>query len=148
VIWVHGGSVVNLLAVWRAHGLDQILLTAWERGIVLGGISAGAICWHVGGNTNSFGEPLRPLTEGLGLLPFSASVHYDSEPSRRATFHELIADGTLPDGYATDDGVAIHYRGSERHAVIADTPDRFAYRVFRSASGGVVEERLTPTLLA
>jgi peptidase E len=148
VIWVHGGSVVNLLAVWRAHGLDRILRTAWERGIVLAGISAGAICWHLGGNTDSFGLPLRAVTDGLALLPHSTSVHYDSEPERRPHFQALIADGTLPDGYATDDGVAIHYLGGDVHELIADTPDRYAYRVFMAASGGVVEERLQPRLLA
>ena len=148
VIWVHGGSVVNLLAVWRAHGLDRILRTAWERGVVLAGISAGSICWHVGGNTDSFGPNLAAVTDGLGLLPFSTSVHYDSEPGRRPHFQALIADGTLPAGYATDDGVAIHYRGTDVGEVIADTSGKFAYRVFMSASGGVVEEPLHPRLLA
>jgi peptidase E len=148
VIWVHGGSVVNLLAVWRAHGLDAILRAAWERGVVLAGISAGAICWHAGGNTDSFGSQLAPVTDALGFLPFSTCVHYDSEPARRPHYQSLIAERTLGDGYATDDGVAIHYREREVHRVIADTADRFAYRVFRSASGGVVEERLQPQLLA
>jgi peptidase E len=147
VIWVAGGSVVNLLAVWRAHGLDAILSEAWERGIVLGGVSAGAICWHAGGNTDSFGLPLQPVTNGLGLVPHSTSVHYDSEPGRRPLFQRLVADRTLAPGYATDDGVAIHYRGTELHRVIADTPGKSAYRVFMSASGGVVEERLEPELL-
>ncbi|MGA2471443.1 MAG: peptidase E [Solirubrobacteraceae bacterium] len=147
MIWVHGGSVVNLLAVWRAHGLDRILTEAWERGIVLAGISAGSICWHVGGTTDSFGPELRAVTNGLGLLPFSSAVHYDSDPGRRPLFQELIQDETLPFGYATDDGVAIHYVGTDVHAVIADTVDKAAYKVSRSEAGGIVEERLTPTLL-
>jgi peptidase E len=69
VIWVQGCSVVNLLAVWRAHGIDAIMREAWERGVILAGISAGSICWHLGGTTDSFGE-LRAVTDGLGLLPF------------------------------------------------------------------------------
>ena len=140
VIWVGGGSVVNLLAVWRAHGIDAILRRAWERGIVLGGVSAGAICWHLGGNTDSFGPELVPVTDGLGLLPFSTCVHYDGEPARRPHYHSLIADGTLPAGYATDDGVAIHYRGTEVEEVLSQTPGALAHRVFKSASGGVVEQ--------
>ncbi|MGH2849292.1 MAG: Type 1 glutamine amidotransferase-like domain-containing protein [Solirubrobacteraceae bacterium] len=147
VIWVAGGSVVNLLAVWRAHGVDAILREAWERGVVLGGISAGSICWHQGGTTDSFGA-LRAVTDGLGLLPFSTCVHYDSEPGRRPLYHELIANGTITPGFATDDGAAIHYRGTEVHAVLADTPERYAYRVSRSDSGEVVEEPLAPTLLS
>jgi peptidase E len=147
VIWVAGGSVVNLLALWRAHGVDAILREAWDRGIVLGGVSAGSICWHLGGTTDSFGE-LRAVHDGLGLLPFTTCVHYDSEPGRRPLYHALIADGTLTAGFATDDGVAIHYRGTELHAVLADTPERSAYRVSRSDSGRVVEEPLAPTLLS
>ncbi|MGA2757153.1 MAG: peptidase E [Solirubrobacteraceae bacterium] len=148
VIWVQGGSVVNLLAVWRAHGLDTILRTAWERGVVLAGVSAGSICWHLGGNTDSFGPALAAVTDGLGLLPYSTCVHYDTEPARRPSFHSLIAAGTLPAGYATDDGVAIHYRGSEVAEVISQLPGKSAYRVSMSASGGVLEEPLRPRLLA
>ena len=148
VIWVQGGSVVNLLAVWRAHGLDTILRSAWERGVVLAGVSAGSICWHVGANTDSFGPALAAVTDGLGLLPYSTCVHYDSEPARRPSFHSLIAAGTLPAGYATDDGVAIHYRGTEVAEVISQLPGKSAYRVSMSASGGVLEEPLLPRLLA
>lgn len=146
VIWVHGGSVVNLLAVWRAHGLERILRTAWERGVILGGLSAGSICWHTGGTTDSFGE-LRAVTDALGLLPFSTCVHYDSEPGRRPLYHQLVADGAIHWGYATDDGVAIHYVGEEVHRVLADTPGRFAHRVSRGETGALVEERLEPELL-
>jgi peptidase E len=147
LIWVNGGSVVNLLAVWRAHRLDRVLAEAWGHGIVLAGISAGSICWHVGGTTDSFGPELRPVTNGLGLLPFSNAVHYDSDPGRRPLFHKLIADETLPLGYATDDGVAIHYVGTDIHAVVADTADKAAYKVARTDTGVIVEERLAPTLL-
>jgi peptidase E len=146
LIWVHGGSVANLLAVWRAHGLDRILRAAWERGVILGGLSAGSICWHAGGTTDSFGE-LREVTDALGLLPFSTCVHYDSEPGRRPLYHRLIAEGTIGPGYATDDGVAIHYVGEQVHRVLADTPGRYAYHVSRAPSGGVLEERLEPELL-
>jgi peptidase E len=146
VIWVAGGSVANLLALWRTHGLDQILREAWERGVVLGGVSAGSICWHLGGTTDSFGE-LRALHGGLGLLPFSTCVHYDSEPGRRPLYHALVADGTLPWGYATDDGVAIHYVDTELHRIVADTPGRAAYRVCLGERGELLEQRLAADLL-
>lgn len=147
VIWVGGGSVVNLLAVWRAHGLDRIMRAAWEQGTVLAGVSAGSICWHLGGTTDSFGE-LRAVGDGLGLLPFSTCVHYDSEPGRRPLYHELVGDGTLPWGYATDDGVAIHYADSEISRIVSDTPGRGAYRVSAREDGGVDEVRLEPDLIA
>src|SRR3954454_14699996 len=129
VIWVNGGSVANLIAVWRAHGLEEILHEAWQAGVVLGGVSAGSICWHQGGSTDSFGPTLRPVTNGLGWLPYSNGVHYDSEAQRRPLFHRLIADGTLTDEYATDDGVGLVYRGTEMVEAMADRPDCAAYRV-------------------
>jgi peptidase E len=147
MIWVGGGSVANLLAVWRVHGLDKILREAWEKGIVLGGVSAGSICWHTGGTTDSFGVELRPVTNGLGFLPYSNGVHYDSEEQRRPLFQQLIADGTLGEGYATDDGVAIHYIDRKLHKVITDTPDKHAYHVVK-ANGGVQETRLEAEFLS
>lgn len=83
VVWVMGGSVANLLAVWRVHGLDAILRRAWEAGVVLSGVSAGSICWFQGGTTDSFGPELRPVTDALGLLPYGNGVHYDSDKGRR-----------------------------------------------------------------
>ena len=147
MIWVGGGSVANLLAVWRVHGLDTILKEAWEKGIVLGGVSAGSICWHLGGTTDSFGVELRPVTNGLGFLPYSNGVHYDSEEQRRPLFQQLIADGTLGEGYATDDGVALHYIDRKLHKVITDTPDKYAYHVVKT-DGGVQETRLDAELLS
>jgi peptidase E len=108
VIWVGGGSVANLLAVWRVHGVDAIMREAWEAGVVLAGVSAGSICWHVGGTTDSFGLDLKPVTNGLALLPYGNGVHYDTEERRRPLLHRLVADRTLPTSYATDDGVGLH----------------------------------------
>jgi peptidase E len=146
VIWVGGGSVANLLAVWRVHGLDEILREAWERGIVLGGVSAGSICWHVGGTTDSFGADLRAVTNGLAFLPYSNGVHYDSEAQRRPTYQRMIADGTLPDGFATDDGVGLHYVGTQLQEVVADRVGPAAYRVERDGAQAR-ETRLEPRLL-
>ena len=93
MVWVGGGSVANLLALWRLHGLDQSFRQAWEAGVVLSGVSAGSICWHVGGTTDSFGPDLRPVTNGLAFLPYSNGVHYDSEAQRRPLYQRLVADG-------------------------------------------------------
>ena len=79
VVWVNGGSVANLLAVWDVHDLRPAMRAAWEAGVVLSGVSAGAICWYVGGCTDSFGPRLRAVTNGLALLPYGSGVHYDSE---------------------------------------------------------------------
>ena len=96
VVWVNGGSVANLLAVWDVHGLRTPMRAAWEAGVVLAGVSAGAICWYVGGCTDSFGPELRAVTNGLGLLPYGCGVHYDSEETRRPTVHRLVARRHAP----------------------------------------------------
>ena len=130
LIWVSGGSVVNLLAVWRAHHLDEILRECWEAGVVLGGGSAGSICWHTGGTTDSFSDDLDPVTDALGFLPFSNGVHHDSTyQPRRTTFQALVDAGTLPPGYATDDGTGLHYVGTELVEAVTTVAGADAYRV-------------------
>ena len=129
LVYVSGGSVANLLALWRLHGLDEILREAWQEGVVLSGQSAGALCWHVGGNTDSFGPQLRPLTDGLGLLPFSCGVHYDSDPQRRPLLQQLVGEGTLPGGYAADEGVGLHYVGTDFVQAVSYRREAGAYRV-------------------
>jgi peptidase E len=146
VVWVGGGSVANLLAVWRLHGLDRIFERVWQAGVVLGGVSAGSICWHVGGTTDSFGPELRAVTDGLALVPYSNGVHYDSEARRRPRFQGLVADGTLPDGFATDDGVGLVYRGTALVEAVTEVAGRGAYRVVREGERAV-EERLEPRVL-
>jgi peptidase E len=146
VVWVWGGSVAGLLAMWRLHGVDAAMRAAWRAGVVLTGVSAGSICWHVGGTTDSFGPDLRPVTNGLGLVPFSNGVHHDSEEQRRPLFHALIADGTLPAGFATDDGVGVLYRGTRFVEAVSEVDGRRAYRVERGPAG-VVETELDTRLL-
>lgn len=147
VVWVGGGSVANLLAVWRVHGVDEVMREAWESGVVLAGVSAGSICWHVGGPTDSFGPTLRPITNGLALLPFGNGVHYDSETQRRPLLHQLVAEGVLPTSYATDDGVGLVYEGTSLVEAVADRPEVAAYRVERGPDGAAVETRIEPRLL-
>lgn len=146
VVWVGGGSVANLLAVWRTHDLPEVFAEAWDNGVILSGVSAGSLCWHLGGPTDSFGPTLRPVTDGLGLLPYGNGVHYDVEEQRRPLLHSLVADKTLPLSYATDDGIGILYEDTEPVAVVADEekpgPDSpAAYRV-ELVDGQVEETRL------
>jgi peptidase E len=147
VIWVGGGSVAGLLAMWQLHGIDDAMRAAWESGVVLAGVSAGSLCWHVGGTTDSFGPDLRPVTNGLALVPYGNGVHYDSEEQRRPLLHSLVADGTLPLSYATDDGVGLHYVGTELYEVVSDRDEVFGYRVERAADGMVTETVLEPRRL-
>ncbi|MFI0349853.1 Type 1 glutamine amidotransferase-like domain-containing protein [Actinomadura sp. 9N407] len=148
LVYVFGGSVANLLAVWRTHGLDEILREAWTAGVVLAGQSAGALCWHVGGNTDSFGPQLQPTTDGLGFLPYSCGVHYDSDKQRRPLLQQLVGEGTLPGGYAADEGVALHYVGTEFVQAVSYVKTAGAYRVEPDGPGTAKEYRIDPRLLA
>jgi peptidase E len=127
-VYVAGGSTANMLAVWRVHGFDAILREAWERGVLLCGTSAGMICWFEAGVTDSFGPGLAGMRDGLGLLPGSACPHYDGEERRRPVYRELVDNG-FPPGYAADDGVSLHFVGTELHEVVATRPGAAAYRV-------------------
>jgi peptidase E len=142
-IWIDRGSVANLLAVWRVHRLDGILRECWQAGVILGGESAGSLCWHTGGTTDSFGQT-REILGGLGFLPYSNAVHYKD---RGELYRNLIAQGTLRAGYATDAGAGLHYRGSELVQAVADRNRAGAYWIERNADGSVREERIEPRRL-
>jgi dipeptidase E len=138
LIYVGGGSVVSLLGVWRAHGLDEVLRECWAQGTVLCGLSAGSLCWFAEAITAFHGAPCR--IEGLGLLPWSNCVHYDGEPGRRASYREAVLDGMVP-GYAAEDGAALHFVGSELERVVSSRPRARAYRV-EAVDGTARETRL------
>lgn len=138
VVWVFGGSVAGLLAMWRLHGVDEALGIAWQAGVVLTGTSAGSICWHAGGTTDSFGPQLQPVTNGLGFLPYANGVHYNSEAQRRPLLHELVGSEVLPSAFATDDGAGLVYRGTQFVEAIAENNTAGAYFVERC--GGAVTE--------
>jgi peptidase E len=141
-IYVGGGNTRSMLAVWRDWELDTHLKNAWERGIVLGGASAGSICWFAQGVTDSIAGPLTALP-CLGFLPGSNCPHYDSEKQRRPTFQKLVGHGAVPDGYAADDGAALHFIDGKLSGAVASMKGAKAYRVTRSGKRAV--ERRLPT---
>jgi peptidase E len=141
VIYVSGGNTANALAIWRAHGFDQILREAWEAGVVLTGWSAGMICWFEAGVTDSFGPQLEGMRDGLGFLPGSACPHYDGEGERRPVYTRLVREGFSP-GLAADDCVALRFDGAELAETVTARSGSRAYRV--TAEG---EESLEPRSL-
>ena len=143
-IYVGGGSMVNLLAIWRAQGLDEILHEAWRAGVVLAGLSAGSMCWFEYGVTKSTGRP--GLTRGLGFLPGSNSVHYDGEPERRPFYLDAVAGGDAPPGWGVDDGAGLLFRGTRLAEAVASRAGARAFRV-HAVDGVAVEEAIEPRLL-
>jgi len=140
-IFVGGGNTRSMLAVWRDWGLDLHLLAAWERGIVLGGWSAGSICWFEQGITDSIAGPLTAM-DCLGFLPGSNCPHYNSEPQRRPTYRKMVAGGRVAEGYAADDGVALHFIGNRLHRVVANHPRVRGWQLTRKGRRAV--ERALP----
>jgi peptidase E len=143
VIYVGGGSMSNLLAIWRVHKLDEILYEAWRRGIVLCGISAGSMCWFRAGVTKSHGEPR--VASGLGFLPYSNSVHWVSEPERRIVFRKAVADHRLPAGFGVDDGAALVFHGTDLAEVVRTQRSAGAVRVGADTEELLEARELTPT---
>lgn len=141
VVWVNGGSVANLLAVWEVHGIGAVMRRAWAAGVVLSGVSAGSLCWHAGGPTDSFGPELRLADRCLALLPYGNGVHYDSEPRRRKVVHEAVLAQALPTTFCTDDGAGLLYQGTTMAAAVAERPGAKCYRVTRDGDQ-VVEDVL------
>jgi dipeptidase E len=138
IVYVGGGSMRNMLAIWRVHELDAILRECWVRGVVLAGLSAGAMCWFRAGITKSRG-PAEPV-DGLGLLPGSLSVHYDGEPERRPVFLDAVASGAIPEGFGADDGVGLLFRDGRLERVVSSRPAAGCVRVKRVRDGAVEED--------
>jgi len=148
MLLIEGGSVVNLMALWRAHGLPEVLRECWDAGVVLAGPSAGSICWHLGGPTDSFRDELDPFTDGLGLLPFSNGVHDDfTEQPRREAYRRMVRTGQLPAGYASEDGFGLHYVYQALEEAVTLRPGSRAWWVERTEDGGVAETAVPARLL-
>jgi dipeptidase E len=143
LIYVGGGSMLNLLAVWEAHDLGAILRLAWERGIVVCGQSAGAMCWFEVGISKGSGKVRRAA--GLGVLPGSCCVHYHSEPDRRRLLLESVASGGIS-GYGIDDHAALLWTDLTVVGAFSARRGATAYRVERGADQ-VVEIPLAATVV-
>lgn len=146
VVYVGGGNTANLLAVWRAHGVDRLLREAYGRGTLLCGVSAGANCWAEGSHTDSFG-PLTFLPDGLGLLAGSVCPHYDSEPGRRPSYRAAVAAGALPAGWALEDGVGAIFADGLLTEAVTRTEGANLYRVEPDGGNGARERALVCRLL-
>jgi dipeptidase E len=144
VIYAGGGSLVNLLALWRAHEIDQVLAEAWRSGTVLCGVSAGAMCWFEGGVTRGFGGPLP--ARGLGLVRGSLSVHDDVDPQRAAAHRLAVSSGALPPGHAIDDGAALLFEDGVATSALTARPRARARRVW-TQDGCLEQEPIEAELL-
>jgi peptidase E len=134
-----GGNTLNQQAIWRAQGIDAVLRQAWDRGIVLGGASAGSLCWFEEGTTDSRPKELS-IVQGPGFLKGSHSPHYDAEPGRRPLYQKLIGSGQMKPGYACDNDAGIYFEDNTVRRVVAARTGAKAYYV--SVQNGKVTERV------
>jgi peptidase E len=141
-IVVSGGNTLNQQAIWAAQGIDLVLREAWNRGIVLGGASAGSLCWFEEGTSDSRPKALS-VVHCLGFLPGSHSPHYDAEPGRRPLYHELIGSGKLKPGYACDNDAGIYFEDTKLKRVVSTRDGAKAYYV-SVLDGRVAEVALEP----
>lgn len=144
VIYVGGGNTKSLLGVWREWGLPELLREAWDAGVVLAGVSAGAVCWFEQGLSDAYEGSLQTL-HCLGFLPGSCCPHYSGNPERRPNYHQRLSAGELSPGLAIDDSAAVHFLGDEIHRVVASRPGVTAYRVV--VENGAVREVPLPVEL-
>ena len=134
-----GGNTLNQQAIWKAQGIDVVLRKAWDAGIVLGGASAGSLCWFEEGTTDSRPKELSKV-ECLGFLKGSHSPHYDAEPGRRPLYQRLIGSGQMKPGYACDNDAGIYFEDNEVKRVVHTRAAAKVYYV--SVVGGKVTERV------
>jgi dipeptidase E len=136
-LYIGGGSMRNMLAIWREHGIEDAMRTAWERGIVLAGLSAGAMCWFEGGVSMSGGQP--EVVHGIGLLPGSLTVHLNGELERLPVYEDAVATGALPAGFAADDGAAVVFHGTQLAECVVARRDARVMRIEADGSGSVIQ---------
>ncbi|MBL0939017.1 MAG: peptidase E [Gemmatimonadaceae bacterium] len=138
-IVVSGGNTLNQQAIWKAQGVDVILRQAWDKGIVLGGASAGSLCWFDEGTTDSRPKALS-IVKCLGFIKGSHSPHYDAEAGRRPLYHKLIGSGEMQAGYACDNDAGIYFEDNTVKRVVHTRAEAKCYYV--SVVNGKVEERV------
>jgi len=145
ILYVGGGNTKNLLVLWKEWGLDQVLREAWLEGRVLAGLSAGSICWFEQGVTDSIPGSLSVL-DCLGFLKGSNCPHYDGEAKRKPAYHQLLSTGQISSGYATEDGVGLHFVGDKLEKIISSRPHAKAFWLERTGET-VIEEPLASIYL-
>ena len=145
VIYVGGGNTRNMLILWRAWGLEKVLRFAYERGVVLAGTSAGALCWFRSGVTDSYPGRFAEL-QCLGWLRGSFCPHFDCEPKRKPVYRALVRSGRVPGGYAADDHVGLHFVDEQLTSVVSTKRAARARRLARR-HGKLEETIIVPTRL-
>ena len=127
-IFVGGGNTKSMLAVWRDWGLDLILKDAYDRGVVMSGVSAGAICWFEAGLTDSWASDLQ-MMECMNFIPGNCAPHYDEEPERRPATKRFLENKSIDFMYGIEGGAALHFVDEIPNSTIQFKKNKYAYKV-------------------
>ena len=109
IIYVGGGNTKSMLAVWKEWNLHEILLNAYEKGIVMSGVSAGAICWFEKGITDSYAEKLA-IIDCLGIVEGTACPHFDEEKEREPYVNNVIKKDIINSCICIQGNCALHIK--------------------------------------
>tara|TARA_B110000438_G_scaffold272283_1_gene290830 strand:+ start:7934 stop:8629 length:696 start_codon:yes stop_codon:yes gene_type:complete len=138
IVFVGGGNTKSMLAIWREWGLDKILESAYKKGIIMCGVSAGAICWFEHGLTDSWEDELK-LMPCLGFVPGNCAPHYDEEPERRPTTKKLLVEGKISSIYGVEGGAALHLINEKPIKTVQFIKEKHSYII--SHNNNVFDEK-------
>ena len=128
IVFVGGGNTKSMLAVWREWGLDKILKSAYERGVVMSGVSAGAICWFDQGLTDSWADELK-IMPCMNFISGNCAPHYDEEPERRPATKKLLEENVITSMYGIEGGAALHFIDEAPAYTVRFAKNKNAYNV-------------------
>ncbi len=144
-IIVGGGNTLNMMAIWKAQGIDTVLQKCLKKGIILAGGSAGSICWYINGVSDSRPKQLS-MVDGLAFLDFSTCPHYSEGETRKNLYHQKILDGTIKPGYACDYYAGVLFRNG-RFVKAVSCNDKSNSWFVSVENGKIVEEKLASELI-
>lgn len=136
-IFVGGGNTKSMLAVWKDWNLDKLLKEAYEKGVVMSGVSAGANCWFERAVVDSWEEDLRVI-DCMGFIKGICCPHYDEEPQRRPAVKTFLEDGIIDSCYSVEGNCALHIKNDDEYLSVDFGKEKNAYIV--SIDDGKVKE--------
>ena len=127
-IFVGGGNTKSMLAVWKDWNIDKLLKDAYEKGVVMSGVSAGANCWFERAVVDSWEEDLRVI-DCMGFVKGNCCPHYDEEPQRRPAVKKFLEDGIVDSFYTVEGNCALHIKNDDEYLSVDFGKEKNAYIV-------------------
>jgi len=143
IVFVGGGNTKSMLAVWSDWGMNKILKIAYEKGVIMSGVSAGAICWFTNGVTDSWDNELKILP-CLDFINGTCCPHYDEEPSRIPYVEKILKEDKVSNCIAIEGGSAMHFIDGKPFKNICFNNKKNSYNV--SFQNNLIVKKAYPVL--